>query len=256
MILFYLRATYGTGAFLLLNTGHLIVPSQHGLLTTVAYKLGRDVPAVYALEGSVAYCGSLIQWLRDNLQVISSISASEEVANQVPDNGGVYFVPAFAGLFAPYWRSDARGVIAGLTAFNTKQHIVRAALEAAGFQTKEIIDAMQADSGISLTSLKVDGGMTHNNLAMQFQSDILDSPLHCPRVPETTALGAAFAAGLAVGFWSSTDELRATWKEERRWIPNMLPAVRKTLVSLLYYRTYGLSLYSMTHDSFTTGPYW
>jgi glycerol kinase len=214
------KCTFGTGAFMLMNIGSQVTESRHGLLTTVAYKIGNNSP-VYALEGSVAYSGSLVQWLRDNLNVISSASESEAIAESVADNGGVYFVPAFSGLFAPYWRDDARGVIAGLTAYNTKAHIIRAALEANGFQTKEIIDAMKTDSSLSLQALRVDGGLTANNLAMQFLSDILNSPLRAPVVTETTALGAAMAAGLAVGLWSSLDELRSMWTAQREWNPNM-----------------------------------
>lgn len=220
------KCTYGTGAFLLMNTGKNIVHSDSGLLTTVAYKLGKDSPPIYALEGSVAYSGSLIQWLRDNIQIISSAQASEEIAREVEDNGGVYFVPAFAGLYAPYWRGDARGCICGLTAFNTKHHIVRAALEAAAFQVAEVLEAMKMDSAVDILTLKVDGGMTKNNLLMQFQSDIIGAPLAAPSVVETTALGAAFAAGLAVGFWKETDFQRI-WMMGNEWRPAMPLAERQ-----------------------------
>ena len=222
------KNTYGTGNFVLMNTGGEIVMSQNGLLTTVAYKIG-DQPAVYALEGSVAVTGSLIQWLRDNLQLISSASEVEAVARTVPDNGDAYFVPAFSGLFAPYWRSDARGVIVGLTRFINRGHICRAALEAAAYQSRDLIEAMNADSGVPITTLKVDGGMVANELLMQFQSDILDVPVIRPKVAETTALGAAYAAGLAVGFWSGEDDIRTNWAEDKRWTPAMEPAERDRL---------------------------
>ena len=214
------KNTYGTGSFVLLNTGHKIVHSKNGLLTTVAYKIG-NAPTVYALEGSVAVCGSLVQWLRDNIGMISSASEVEALAASVPDNGGAYIVPAFSGLFAPHWRPDARGVIVGLTRFINKGHLARAALEAAAFQSREVIEAMNADSGIPMTALKVDGGMVGNNLLMQFQADILDMPVIRPAVAETTALGAAYAAGLAVGFWSGESDIRANWSEGQRWYPNM-----------------------------------
>jgi glycerol kinase len=218
------KNTYGTGAFLLLNTGTQKVHSQHGLLTTVGYRLGDEQP-VYALEGSIAIAGALVQWLRDNLGLIDSASEVEDLALTVEDNGGVYFVPAFSGLFAPYWRSDARGVIAGLTRFVDKGHLARAALEATAFQGRELVEAMEADSGITLEALKVDGGMVGNELLMQFQADILDVPVIRPEVAETTVLGASYAAGLAVGFWKK-DELRATWSENRRWLPQMDDATR------------------------------
>ena len=195
------KNTYGTGCFMLLNTGTKAVPSKSGLLTTLGYKIG-DQPAVYALEGSIAITGALVQWLRDNLGLITSSAEVEALAATVEDNGGVYFVPAFSGLFAPYWKTDARGVIAGLTRYVNKGHIARAALEATAWQTREVLDAMNADSGVALTALKVDGGMVYNELLMQFQSDVLGVPVIRPKVAETTALGAAYAAGLAVGFWS------------------------------------------------------
>ena len=214
------KNTYGTGCFMLLNTSTEPVWSSNGLLTTVGYRFGSE-PAVYCLEGSIAIAGALVQWLRDNLQIIEKSSDIEPLARTVNDNGDVYFVPAFSGLFAPYWRADARGVIAGLTRFANKGHIARAALEATAFQTKEVLDAMQLDSGIHLSSLKVDGGMVVNDLLMQFQSDILGVPVVRPRIIETTALGAAYAAGLAVGFWKNTDELIANWSQDRQWVPQM-----------------------------------
>ncbi|MFT3663135.1 MAG: glycerol kinase GlpK [Gordonia sp. (in: high G+C Gram-positive bacteria)] len=214
------KNTYGTGNFLLLNTGTEPVFSDHGLLTTVCYRLG-DEPARYALEGSIAVTGSLVQWLRDNLGLIGSAAEVETLAAQADDNGGVYFVPAFSGLFAPRWRPDARGVIVGLTRFADRRHIARAVLEASAYQTREVIEAMQADSGVALTTLKVDGGMVVNDLLMQFQSDVLGVPVIRPEVTETTALGAAYAAGLAVGFWESTDDIRTNWAEGRRWEPSM-----------------------------------
>jgi glycerol kinase len=212
------KNTYGTGNFLLLNTGERRVRSEHGLLETVCYRLGDDAP-VYALEGSIAVTGSLVQWLRDNLGLIASAAEVEPLARSVPDNGGAFFVPAFSGLFAPYWRPDARGAIVGLTRFVTRAHLARAALEATAYQTREVVDAMRADSGVELTELKVDGGMVVNELLMQFQADQLGVPVVRPRVTETTALGAAYAAGLAVGFWSGLDELRANWAEDTRWQP-------------------------------------
>jgi glycerol kinase len=221
------KNTYGTGNFLLLNTGTEIVQSKNGLITTVGYRLG-DAPAVYCLEGSIAVTGSLIQWLRDNLRLIHSASDVEQLALSVDDNGGAYFVPAFSGLFAPYWRPDARGVIAGLTRYVTAGHIARAALEAVAFQSREVTDAMNADSGVALTELKVDGGMVANETLMQFQADILGVPVIRPKVPETTALGAAYAAGLATGFWASTDDVRANWAADRRWEPKMDAAQRET----------------------------
>jgi glycerol kinase len=212
------KNTYGTGNFMLLNTGAEPVRSNAGLLTTVAYQLPGE-PAAYALEGSIAVTGSAVQWLRDQLGIISGAADIERLAAQVPDNGGVYFVPAFSGLFAPYWRSDARGAIVGLSRFNTNAHLARATLEAICYQSKDVVDAMFADSGVRLDTLKVDGGVTANALCMQIQADILGVEVVKPVVAETTALGAAYAAGLAVGFWRTTDELRANWLEDRRWSP-------------------------------------
>jgi glycerol kinase len=212
------KNTYGTGCFMILNTGTEVVPSKSGLLTTLCYKFG-DQPAVYALEGSIAITGALVQWLRDNLNFFDYSKHIEDYASTVEDNGGVYFVPAFSGLFAPYWRSDARGVIAGLTRYVNKGHIARAALEATAFQTREVLDAMNKDSGVPLTALKVDGGMVYNDLLMQFQADVLDVPVVRPKVAETTALGAAYAAGLAVGFWNNTDDMRANWGMDKTWEP-------------------------------------
>ena len=220
------KNTYGTGNFLLVNTGTTQVASRNGLLTTPAYQLG-DQPVVYALEGSIAVTGSLIQWLRDNLGLINSADEVEALAASVPDNGGAHIVPAFSGLFAPYWRSDARGVIVGLTRFITKAHIARAALEATAFQTREVLDAVNDDFGGALTELKVDGGMTQNNLLMQFQADILGIPVIRPQVAETTALGAAYAAGLAVGYWGDLEELRAKWSEQARFDPQMSEVERE-----------------------------
>ncbi len=214
------KNTYGTGCFLIFNTGEEIVRSENGLITTVAYQLG-DAKPVYALEGSIAVTGSLIQWLRDNLGMINSAPEIEELARNVEDNGGVYIVPAFSGLFAPYWRSDARGAIVGLTRYVNKNHIARAALEATAFQTREVLDAVNADSGVPLTELRVDGGMVANDALMQFQADILGVDVVRPKVIETTALGAAYAAGLAVGFWNDTDELGRNWDEGKRWSPQM-----------------------------------
>ncbi len=214
------KNTYGTGCFMLLNTGTKPVQSKNGLLTTLGYKIG-DQPAVYALEGSIAITGALVQWLRDNLGMISKSAEVEDLAKTVEDNGGIYFVPAFSGLFAPYWRSDARGVIVGLTRYINKGHIARAALEATAYQTREVLDAMNADSGVDLKALKVDGGMVFNETLMQFQSDILGVPVIRPKVAETTSLGAAYAAGLAVGFWSNFDELRANWGKDKEWDPKM-----------------------------------
>ncbi len=213
-----LKNTYGTGNFLVLNTGTEIVRSTNGLLTTVAYRFGDEEP-VYALEGSIAVTGSAIQWLRDQLRVFDDAADSEELASTVEDNGGVYFVPAFSGLFAPYWRPDARGAIVGLSRFNTVAHVARAALEAICYQSKDVVDVMIADSGIDLEVLRVDGGITANELCMQIQADILDIEVSRPVVAETTALGAAYAAGLAVGFWSGTDELVDHWSESKRWTP-------------------------------------
>ena len=210
------KTTYGTGNFALISTGSELVKSKNGLITTVLFKLG-DAPVQYALEGSVAVTGSAIQWLRDQLGIINSASEVEALAATVPDNGGVYFVPAFSGLFAPYWRSDARGVIVGLTRANTKAHIARAALEAICYQTKEVLDAMEADSGIKLNEMRVDGGITNNKLCMQLQADIMGVDIVKPVITETTALGAAFAAGLAVGIWQNTDEIKKIWKRESTW---------------------------------------
>ncbi|MBV9921936.1 MAG: glycerol kinase GlpK [Pseudonocardia sp.] len=212
------KNTYGTGNFMLLNTGTELVRSKSGLLTTIGYKFG-DEPTVYALEGSIAVTGSAVQWLRDQLGIISGAAQSEQLARQVEDNGGVYFVPAFSGLFAPYWRSDARGAIVGLSRFNTNAHLARATLEAICYQSRDVVEAMAADSGVSLDVLKVDGGITANELCMQIQADVLGVPVSRPVVAETTALGAAYAAGLAVGFWSNTDELRENWNERKRWEP-------------------------------------
>jgi glycerol kinase len=198
----------------------MAVPSKSGLLTTVAYQFGSE-PAVYALEGSIAVAGALVQWLRDNLGFFDFSEHVEDYARQVPDSGGIYFVPAFSGLFAPYWQSDARGVLVGLTRFINKGHICRAALEATAYQTREVLDAMEKDSGVQLTALKVDGGMVHNDTLMQFQSDILGVPVVRPKVTEATALGAAYAAGLAVGFWSNLEELRNNWQLARTWEPAM-----------------------------------
>ena len=214
------KNTYGTGNFLIFPTGTEIVKSDNGLLTTMAYRLGDGEPH-YALEGSVAVTGSLIQWLRDNLGLISSAPEVEELAKTVDDNGGAYFVPAFSGLFAPYWRSEARGALVGLTRFVNKGHIARAALEATAFQSKEVLDAVNADTGEPLKELKVDGGMVANDTLMQFQADILGVPVVRPVVAETTALGAAYAAGLAVGFWKDFDDLRKNWQEDKRWEPSM-----------------------------------
>jgi glycerol kinase len=214
------KNTYGTGNFLIFNTGEEIVHSKNGLLTTVGYKLG-DQPVHYALEGSIAVTGSLIQWLRDNIGLISSAAEVEQLAKTVDDNGGAYFVPAFSGLFAPYWRPDARGALVGLTRYVNKGHIARAALEAIAFQTRDVVDAVNADAGIDLTELRVDGGATTNDTLLQFQADILGVPVVRPVVAETTALGAAYAAGLAVGFWSSLEELAGNWQEDRRWTPSM-----------------------------------
>ena len=214
------KNTYGTGNFLIVNTGEQIVASQHGLLTTVAYQLGDEAPR-YALEGSVAVTGSLVQWLRDNLGLISSSAEVETLAASVPDTGGAYIVPAFSGLFAPHWRPDARGAIVGLTRFITRAHLARAALESTAFQTREVLDAADSEVPVPIAELRVDGGMTGNELLMQFQADILGIPVVRPRITETTALGAAYAAGLAVGFWSSRDELTALWHEDRRWLPTM-----------------------------------
>jgi glycerol kinase len=222
------KSTYGTGCFLLMNTGEKPVASRHGLLTTVAYKLGSQ-PARYALEGSVAIAGALVQWLRDNLGLIKDSAGIEELAASVEDNGGVYFVPAFSGLYAPYWKENARGVIAGLTRYANRGHLARAVLEAVAFQTREVVEAMEQDSGIALETLRVDGGMVQNALLMQFQADILDRPVVLPTIQETTSLGAAYAAGLAVGFFSGTEELCAHWLAEKTWKPAMERARRERL---------------------------
>ncbi|MEU9000135.1 glycerol kinase GlpK [Streptomyces caniferus] len=214
------KNTYGTGSFLLLNTGNRPVPSKNGLLTTMGYQLGGEAP-VYCLEGSIAITGALVQWFRDQLGIIASAEEIEPLAASVPDNGGAYVVPAFSGLFAPYWRSDARGVITGLTGFVTKAHLARAVLEATSWQTREVVDAMFQDSGVRITQLKVDGGMTANHLLMQHQADVLDVPVIRPVISETTCLGAAYAAGLATGVWQDLDELRSHWKRDTQWTPRM-----------------------------------
>ncbi|KRO53363.1 MAG: glycerol kinase, partial [Actinobacteria bacterium BACL2 MAG-120820-bin50] len=221
------KTTYGTGNFALLNTGTSIVRSKHGLLTTLCYKFGED-KARYALEGSVAVTGSAIQWLRDQLGIITSAPQVEELAKSVDDNGGVYFVPAFSGLFAPYWRSDARGVIVGLSRAATKAHLARAALEAICYQTRDVLDAMSADSKVALTEIRVDGGITANELCMQMQADILGVEVIRPVIIETTALGAAYAAGLATGFYKDTSELKAKWREDRRFMPDKTSALATT----------------------------
>ena len=222
------KNTYGTGCFMLMNTGEKPFPSQAGLLTTLGYKLG-DAPAVYALEGSISIAGALVQWLRDNLGLIEHASEIEELAGSVTDNGDVYFVPAFSGLYAPHWDASARGVIAGLTRFAGKGHIARAVLEATAFQTREVLDAMTADSGVAIRELRSDGGMVINELLMQFQSDILGVPVVRPKVVETTALGAAYAAGLAVGYWDSPSQITSNWGEDKRWNPAMDEARRSDL---------------------------
>jgi glycerol kinase len=214
------KNTYGTGCFMLLNTGTKPVQSKSGLLTTLGYKLGEK-PAVYCLEGSIAITGALVQWLRDNLDFFKSSSDVEKFASEVEDSGGMYIVPAFSGLFAPYWKSDARGVMVGLTRYINKNHICRAALEATAYQTREVLDAMNKDSGVALKSLKVDGGMVYNEMLMQFQADILGVPVVRPKVAETTALGASYAAGLAVGFWNDPDDLRKNWQMDKTWKPKM-----------------------------------
>jgi glycerol kinase len=219
------KNTYGTGNFLLLNTGTDLVRSKNGMLTTVCYQFGADAP-VYALEGSIAVTGSAVQWLRDQMGIIAGASEIETLAGEVEDNGGIYFVPAFSGLFAPYWRSDARGAIVGLSRYNTKAHLARATLESICYQSRDVAEAMEADSGVHLELLKVDGGVTANNLCMQLQADIFGVPVSRPVVAETTALGAAYAAGLAVGFWRNTDELRENWNESRRWTPQWSDARR------------------------------
>jgi glycerol kinase len=225
------KNTYGTGCFLLMNTGENAVPSKHGLLTTLGYRLGTQ-PAVYALEGSIAITGALVQWLRDNLGLIEKSSDIEALANSVTDNGGVYFVPAFSGLYAPYWKDSARGVIAGLTRYAGKGHLARAVLEATAFQTREVLEAMEQDSGITLNSLRVDGGMVENNLLMQFQADILNRPVVRSTIKETTALGAAYAAGLAVGFYKNVDDLRANWSVDHTWHPNLEADKREEMYRL------------------------
>jgi glycerol kinase len=222
------KNTYGTGCFMLMNTGTSIVKSKSGLLTTLGYKIGGE-PAVYALEGSIAITGALVQWLRDNLGIIKNSTDVEELASSVDDSGGIYFVPAFSGLFAPYWRSDARGAIVGMTRYINKGHIARSVLEATAYQTREVLEAMHKDSGVDLKALKVDGGMVVNELLMQFQADVLGVPVVRPKISETTALGAAYAAGLAVGFWSTIDELRANWGVDKEWRPHMPDEVREEL---------------------------
>ncbi|MFD1938211.1 MULTISPECIES: glycerol kinase GlpK [Nonomuraea] len=221
------KCTYGTGSFLLLNTGHEPVRSSHGLLTTVGYQVG-DEPAVYALEGPIAITGALVQWFRDGLGLINSAPEIETLARSVDDNGGCYIVPAFAGLFAPHWRSEARGVIVGLTSYITKGHLARAVLEATAWQTREVVDAMNADSGLALRTLKVDGGMTADNLLMQYVADVLDVPVVRPMVAETVSLGAAYAAGLAVGYWADLEGLRQNWYRAAQWLPSMEPERRAT----------------------------
>ncbi len=222
------KNTYGTGCFMLMNMGEIPVPSKSGLLTTLGYKIGNQ-KAVYALEGSIAVTGALVQWLRDNLGIIQKSSDVETLAKTVEDSGGIYFVPAFSGLYAPYWKSNARGAIVGMTRYVNKGHIARAALDATAYQTREVLEAMESDSGVKLTALKVDGGMVFNELLMQFQSDILDVPVVRPKVAETTALGAAYAAGLAVGFWKDYDELRSNWGKDKEWKPKMDPNLRGSL---------------------------
>ncbi|MFI6078751.1 glycerol kinase GlpK [Actinoplanes sp. NPDC051343] len=219
------KCTYGTGSFLLLNTGSELVRSTHGLLSTVAYQIAGE-PAAYALEGSIAITGSLVQWFRDQLELIASAPEIETLARSVADNGGCYIVPAFSGLYAPYWRSEARGVIVGLTSYVTKGHLARAVLEATGWQTREVVDAMNADSGLDLTTLKVDGGMTADNLLMQFIADVLDVPVVRPLASETVSLGAAYAAGLAVGYWPDLEGLRQNWHRAAQWLPKMDPVIR------------------------------
>jgi glycerol kinase len=219
------KNTYGTGCFLLLNTGAEAVPSRHGLITTVAYQLGDAAP-VYCLEGSIAIAGALVQWFRDNLGIIRSAPEIETLAGTVEDNGGAYIVPAFSGLFAPYWRSDARGAVVGLTRYVNKGHLARAVLEANAYQALDIVEAMNKDAGVPLKRLKVDGGMVANELLMQFQADILNVPVIRPKVTETTALGAAYAAGLATGYWTGLEELRRNWAQDKVWHPDMDAAVR------------------------------
>ncbi len=222
------KNTYGTGCFLLMNVGETPVPSNHGLLTTLAYKAGSQ-PTMYALEGSIAITGALVQWMRDNLGLIAKSGDIETLAASVTDNGGIYFVPAFSGLYAPYWKENARGVIAGMTRYVTKGHFARAVLEATAFQTREVLEAMEKDSGIALDSLRTDGGMVENSLLMQFQADILNKPVVRPRIKETTALGAAYAAGLAVGFYANVDDLRANWVADHTWHPNLEATKREEM---------------------------
>jgi len=224
------KNTYGTGCFLLLNTGERPTPSTSGLLTTLGYQIGKN-PAIYCLEGSIAIAGALVQWLRDNLGLIEKSSDIEPLARTVNDNGGIYFVPAFSGLFAPYWRSDARGVIVGLTRYIHRGHIARAVLEATAYQTREVVEAMEKDAGIQLTGLKVDGGMVKNDLLMQFQADLLNVPVVRPKVSETTALGAAYAAGLALGFWPDLSALQANWQKDQEWRPRMDAETREKYYS-------------------------
>jgi glycerol kinase len=225
-----IKNTYGTGCFMLLNTGEKIIHSKHGLLTTVGYQINNENP-VYCLEGSIAITGALVQWLRDNLGIIQYSKEIEILASSVPDNGGVYFVPAFSGLFAPYWKPEARGLIIGLTSFTNKAHIARAVLEAAAYQTRDVLDAMAQDYEVQLDNLKVDGGMVANELLMQFQADLLDLPVIRPSITETTALGAAYVAGLSIGYWKNLEDLKTNWKEERRWLPNMPAKERESLYS-------------------------
>jgi len=220
------KSTYGTGAFIMMNTGERAVPSKNGLLTTVGWQLGHSAKPVYCLEGGVAYAGAFVQWVRDNLKLIHDASETEAIARSVEDNGGVYFVPAFAGLFAPYWRSDARGTMCGLTAFNTSAHVVRAVLEAAAYQVKDVLDAMASDSGVVLHALRCDGGMTVNSFLMQFQADVLDANVSVPTISETTSVGAAYVAGLAVGFWPDLDSLTRHWSKANEWTPHMSPPQR------------------------------
>jgi glycerol kinase len=222
------KNTYGTGCFMLMNTGAKPIPSKNGLLTTLGYKIGK-APAVYALEGSIAIAGALVQWLRDNLELVKTSNEIESLASSVSDNGGIYFVPAFSGLYAPYWKDNARGAIVGMTRYINKGHLARATLEATAFQTREVLDAMNKDSGVKLKSLKVDGGMVVNETLMQFQSDVLGAPVVRPKVAETTSLGAAYAAGLAVGYWKSFGELRANWSIDKEWKPKMKAAARESL---------------------------
>jgi glycerol kinase len=222
------KNTYGTGCFMLMNTGAKPIPSKNGLLTTLGYKIGK-APAVYALEGSIAIAGALVQWLRDNLELVKTSNEIELLASSVSDNGGIYFVPAFSGLYAPYWKDNARGAIVGMTRYVNKGHLARATLEATAFQTREVLDAMNKDSGVKLKSLKVDGGMVVNETLMQFQSDVLGAPVVRPKVAETTSLGAAYAAGLAVGYWKNFGELRANWSIDKEWKPKMKAASRESL---------------------------